>query len=230
MYKYFFLVWLLAGCTFAAIAQNPDTAKKSAVLKRGKDTLMSTKHDTVVARSFKPKVKKEKVFHPDSTHDPHTAFIHSLIVPGWGQIYNHRIWKVPLIYGGLGSFVAAIIFNTSNYNLFLQLAKYRADGTQPKPTDKIYPQYQAYSIYTDQAIYDANDYYRRTRDLCILGFVGFWGINVVDAYIDAKFIHSYTIDNNLSIKIRPGLLNQPAYAQNFSSSYIPAIKITFALR
>jgi hypothetical protein len=229
MYKYFALFWLMMLCAFCVMAQTPDTSK-SPVVKNSKDTLISTRNDTVVARSFKPKPKKEKVFHPDTLHDPHKALMHSLLIPGWGQIYNHRWWKVPVIYGALGSFVAAIIFNNSNYQEFLQLAIYREHGQIPLPSAKYYAAYQLYINQPDQAIYDANDYYRRTRDLCILGVVGFWGINVIDAYIDAKFMSVYSVDNNLSMKITPTLLNQTMYAQSSGTSFIPGIKITFALR
>jgi len=216
-------------CAFSAMAQTPDTTK-SPVVKNSKDTLISTRNDTVVARSFKPKPKKEKVFHPDTLHDPHKALMHSLMIPGWGQIYNHRWWKVPVIYGALGSFVVAIIFNNSNYQEFLQLAQYREHGTIPPVGSKYYSAYELYINQPSQAIYDANDYYRRTRDLLILGVFGFWGINVIDAYIDAKFISVYSVDNNLSMKITPTLLNQTMYAQNSGTSFIPGIKITFTLR
>ncbi|MGZ3767579.1 MAG: DUF5683 domain-containing protein, partial [Mucilaginibacter sp.] len=74
------------------------------------------------------------------------------------------------------------------------------------------------------------DIYRRDRDLGILGFIGGWGIQMIDAYIDAKFIRSYTMDNNLSFKVSPGLIGQPLYALNSYNTFIPAIKITFTLK
>jgi uncharacterized protein DUF5683 len=227
MYKYLFVICLLAVFSLTAAAQNPGTSP--ATVKNKKDTLIATKHDTVVAGSAVPK-KKEKVYHPDSLHDPHKAFMHSLIIPGWGQVYNHQWWKVPIVYGGLGGFALAIAFNASNYQLFLQLSKYRYNGVVPVPGDKYYAEDKIYRVYNDPQIYSANDYYRRTRDLCILGFVAVWGIQAIDAYVDAKFIHSYTVDNNLSFRVEPGLINQPAYAANFYNSYIPGLKITFTLR
>jgi len=72
--------------------------------------------------------------------------------------------------------------------------------------------------------------FRRNRDLGILGFVGGWGIQMIDAYIDAKFIHSYSMDNNLSFKVSPGTIGQPMYALNNTSMFIPAVKITFTLK
>jgi len=226
MYKYLLVICFLAACAFTANAQKPDTAKKSIVLKSSRDSLRSTKRDTAAARLFKPK-KPIKFTQPDTLHSPHKAIMRSLMIPGWGQIYNHRWWKVPVIYGGIGLLGVAIIYNNTNYNEFLALSKYREHGIAPGPKDPYYAQYQLYISQPNQALYDATDGYRRDRDLCILATLGAWGINVVDAYIDAKFISAYTMDNNLSMKISPALINPPVYALNSIGSYIPGIKITF---
>jgi hypothetical protein len=231
MYKYLLIIWLLAGFVFTARAQNPDTTSK-VVVKSKMDTLKASRQDTDIIRSNVPKIRKSKVYHPDTLHSPHKAVIRSLIVPGWGQVYNHKIWKVPVIYGGLGLLGAAILFNAQYYKEFLQLSLYRNHLIVPKPTDPYYAEYNQYkdAQVSDQAIYDAKDGYRRNRDLSILGVLVLWGVNAVDAYIDAKFIHSYTLDNNFSMRVTPGFINQPTvYAQNAAGSYIPGIKITFTL-
>lgn len=228
MYKYLLLTCMLAAFAFTARAQNPDTTSRE-ILKSKMDTLKATKADTDFVSFRRHKVHKEKVYHPDTTHSPHKAVIRSLIIPGWGQIYNHRIWKVPIIYGVLGSLGVAFVFNAQNYSLFLALAKDRNHLTVPKPGDPEYDAYNRYSQVSDQQIYDVKDAYRRDRDLCILGTLLFWGINTIDAYIDAKFIHSYTLDNNFSMHITPSLLNQPTYAQSSLKSYIPGIKLTVTL-
>jgi hypothetical protein len=232
MYKYLLVIWLMAGCSLAAMAQSPDTTSKHI---KNKDTLISTKQDTDVVRSYlhpnTPKKKKDKVYHPDTLHNPHTAVMRSLFIPGWGQAYNHRWWKVPIVYGTLGLIGWAYVFNANYYREFLALTEYRYHGIEPKVGDKYYNEYQAYKAANvpDQSIYDAKDGYRRNRDLSILGFVAFWGINCVDAYIDAKFIHSYAVDSNLALKVAPSMITQPLYAQSAVGSFIPAIKITFTL-
>src|SRR3569833_1196015 len=121
MYKYLLLTCMLAAFAFTARAQNPDTTSRE-ILKSKMDTLKATKADTDFVSFRRHKVHKEKVYHPDTTHSPHKAVIRSLIIPGWGQIYNHRIWKVPIIYGVLGSLGVAFVFNAQNYSLFLALA------------------------------------------------------------------------------------------------------------
>lgn len=220
MYKCLFIFWLLLGLAVAAKAQQPDTI----AVKNKKDSLNRIK-DSVTSKRYYPKITKEKTYHPDSLHSPHKAVMRSLIIPGWGQLYNHRWWKVPLIYGGLGLLADVVVFNQKNYNEFLKEALLREKGivgtAQNDPN---------LSNVSNDDVVTYTNLYRRNRDLGILGFLGGWGIQMVDAYIDAKFMHSYSMDNNLSFKISPGAINQPAYALNSNAMFIPAVKITFTLK
>jgi hypothetical protein len=226
MYRYLFIIWLTVFSISTVSAQKADTIPKAAKQAGSKDTLKGKRRDTIAVKS--PKVKKERVYHPDSLHSPHTAVMHSLMVPGWGQVYNHQWFLVPVIYGGLGLLVDAIIFNNTYYKEFLQLSKYREYGITPMPGMPYYADAVLYQQQPDQAIYDANDGYRRNRDLSILGFVGGWGIQCIQAYVQAKFIHSFSVDNNLSFRVEPGVMNQPSlFAQTSTSSLIPGLKITF---
>jgi hypothetical protein len=76
---------------------------------------------------------------------------------------------------------------------------------------------------------EAASNYQRNMQISVLSILLVWGVQAVDAYIDAKFISSYTVDNNLSMKVTPSLINQPMYAGNFNSAFIPGIKFTFTL-
>ena len=218
MYKCLFVILFVACFVFAAKAQKPDT-----VAAKSKADSITMKHDSATSKKFVPKITKEKVYHPDSLHDPHKALMRSLMIPGWGQLYNHRWWKVPFIYGGIGLLIDAVAFNQNYYSQFLKEDILRQHGvlTGRNPN---------FSTVSDADVDAATNSYRRNRDLCILGTVGAWGIQMIDAYIDAKFQQSYTMDNNLTFKIKPGILNQPAYAYNTFGTYIPAVTITFTLR
>ena len=147
------------------------------------------------------------------------------MIPGWGQIYNHRWWKVPLIYGGLDLLGVVVVFNQKYYKEFLKEALLREKGIVN--TDANDP---ALSNVSNDDVVTYTNLYRRNRDLGILGFLGGWGIQMIDAYIDAKFMHSYTMDNNLSFKISPGTIGQPVCALNSNVTFIPAVKITFTLK
>jgi len=225
MYRYLLFIWLLAAFSFTAAAQSPDTS--AAKLKSKTDSIKVKKTDTAVSATPVVKKEKEKVYHPDTLHSPHTAIMHSIIIPGWGQIYNHSYWKVPVIYGALGALGYYIVWNNTNYLQVLNVSLFREHGTVPAVGSKYYTLYQTYLNTDVTQLYNATDYYRRNRDLCILGVFVAWGVNVIDAYIDAKFMNSYTVDNNLSMQVTPVLMNQQMFAQNYSSSYIPGLKITF---
>lgn len=204
-----------------------------------------------------PKAKKEVVYHPDSNHSPREARIRSMIFPGLGQIYNRHglYWRLPLLYGGLGALIYNLISNGGDYNDFLKESQWRAHGRPPAvdangnpiinktpdangnivPSGEPLPYYGGSYIsnVADQTIYDFKDQLRRNRDLTIFGIVGVWGINVIDAYVEAKFMHSYTMDDNLSFKVTPQLMTQPAqpiYASNFNATFTPGLKITFFLK
>ncbi|HEY8999838.1 MAG TPA: DUF5683 domain-containing protein [Mucilaginibacter sp.] len=220
MYKCLFIFWLLLGLAVAAKAQQPDTV----AVKNKKDSLQRVK-DSVTSKRYYPKITKEKIYHPDSLHDPHKAVMRSLMIPGWGQLYNHRWWKVPLIYGGLGLLGDVVVYNQHWYKIFLTEALLREKGIVGTSQNNSL----LVNVSNDDVVTYTNSY-RRDRDLGILGFLGGWGIQMIDAYIDAKFIRSYTMDNNLSFKISPGTIGQPSYTLNNNTAFIPAVKITFTLK
>src|ERR1700761_2774173 len=129
MYRYLLIIVFLIGFAFSAVAQNPDMRSK----KSRADSIQAKK-DSLKSKPFVPKMTDEKIYHPDSTHSPHKAVVHSLIIPGWGQVYNHRWWKVPLVYAALGSLGFLYVRNTGYYKEDLAVAKYYEKGEQPKPT------------------------------------------------------------------------------------------------
>lgn len=231
MLKQLFLIIFFAATTHTAFAQGADTLKKSAA-----DTV-PVKKDSVARTSFLPKVKKEKVYHPDSTHSVSRARIRSTIIPGWGQFYNRAYWKIPIIYGALGALGYNIVSNGQQYQRYLAVAQVKRTASIPQPGDALYSKYinnkklyDDLSQYSAETVASAADNYRRNRDISILGFLLSWGLNIVDAYIDAKFINAFTVDNNLSFKATPGLISGPTYASNFNTPYIPGLKLTFTLR
>ncbi len=222
MYRYFFISFLLFNA-FAVKAQVMDTTGK----KNEVPPVIQARRDSMKANPI-PK-SKVKVYYPDSNHSPRKAVMHSLMVPGWGQAYNRKWWKVPAIYAGLGLLGWAYVFNVNYFNEATAVSRYRQQGVAPNPGDPYYQTYIDYQPYTTTAINDAIIGARRNRDMSAFGFVGVWAIQMVDAYIDAKYKHSYDMNDKLSIKVKPGLINTPIYAQSFNNSIIPGLKITFTL-
>jgi hypothetical protein len=229
MRRLLFIIIALVAFTGAAYAQKPDTVKTK---DRAGEKIR--KRDSITARpaiTDKITSKNKKKYNPDSTHSPSLAFKRSGFIPGWGQIYNGRWWKVPIIYGGLSLLGIAVEFNIRYERQFLRAYNIRRDPTLNTPNEtELVKQLLANSGYTEAVLANAVSGYQRNMQLSILGILGVWGIQMIDAYIDAKFIHSYTMDRDLSFKVTPGILNNgPVYAGNFASM-VPVIKVTFTLR
>lgn len=216
MHRFILLLVLLTLGSFVVKAQHPDT------VVTGKDTVDKVKRPASPAPIVpKTKSKRERIYAPDSTHNPREIMFHSAMVPGWGQLDNKHWWKLPIIYGGFVGTGLIFEFNNRYYTEFLKEAGLREQGEPGNP---------AYAGASNDAIIQVKDYYRRNRDLSILGFIGVWGIQMIDAYVQAKFIHSYTMDDDLTFKISPGLISQPAIAGNYGFSYLPVLKIAFTVK
>lgn len=138
---------------------------------------------------------------------PRIAARRSAIVPGLGQLYNKRWWKVPLVYGGFVGIGLVYEFNQRYYKMFLREAQYRQDAP-----DKANPDWASYP---DDGIIRIKDDYRRNRDLSILAGIGFYAVQIIDAYIDAKFFR-FDVSDDLSLKVDPFIQNGQVY--NASSS------------
>ena len=176
------------------------------LISSGQKVRSSTYEDSLPAAKVDSLIKAQ--------HSPRKAAIRSAIIPGWGQIYNRKYWKVPIVWGTLG--VTAKIFFNNLYTYqdlkFSYAAKYKASlpaydstSTYPGPykdsTDyfKIKKQY----LPIDQEALRVNrNLYRKYIDYAAVFFVIFWGLNVVDAAVDAH-LKAFDISPDLSLKIKP---------------------------
>jgi len=208
------LLLLLFFCVSSIMAQKkPNNKNRDTVNRRG-DT-------TSVLVPFKPKSEqpKEKGYHPDSTHSPRKALFKSIFVPGLGQIYNHRYWKLPIVYGGFAGLGYSYYVAQTNYKTYLAEATALSHGLKGD-TEK-------FKNLTLNQVTPYVDFYRRNRDLTIIGTVIFWAIQSIDAYIDAKFQHSYTMDNDLGFKVMPTMISDPTFAYG---AYVPGLKLTVRMK
>lgn len=166
--------------------------------------------DTAFAQQQKDSVvkkttatKKEKLY--DSTgkeikvFNPRTATLRSAMIPGWGQIYNKKYWKLPLVYGALGTTAGIFFYNVKTYRL-LRLAflyKTSKDSLDDLLIDPQFSKLDASSI----KLY--RNSFRQNVDYSVLFFIVFWGLNVVDATVDAQ-LKAFDVNDNISLKISPG--------------------------
>lgn len=149
-------------------------------------------------------------------HSPHKAAIRSAILPGWGQIYNKKYWKLPLVYGALGTTAGIFLWNVQNYRdtRFAFQAKYKAalkpyDPARPndpgpfRDSTDYFKIKQSLMPYSQESLRRARDSYRRNVDYSVLFFLLFWGLNVVDATVDAH-LKAFDVSPDLSLRFRAG--------------------------
>ena len=137
--------------------------------------------------------KKEKKFNPS------IATRRSAMIPGWGQIYNKKYWKLPLVYGGLGITASVFQYNIKNYNLLRQAFLYRTDTISSNDA-LIDPRFKNLST---NAIHSYRTAFRQNVDYTVLFFIAFWGLNVVDATVDAH-LKAFDVNDNLSLQFKQG--------------------------
>lgn len=144
------------------------------------------------------------------TPDPLRSFWLSLIIPGAGQIYNHKYWKLPVVYGGFLGCVYALSWNGQMLSDYTQAyLDIMDDDPNTKSYEKMLP--LGYNIAGREERFKdifkrKKNYYRKYRDMSIFAFAGVYLISVLDAYIDAE-LSSFDISRDLGLKWEPTKMN-----------------------
>ncbi len=144
---------------------------------------------------------------PTIKHSPRKATIYSAILPGLGQIYNKKYWKVPLVYGGFVTFGYFINFNN---DLYVKYKHAYSDIIDEDPNTNSFKNLDVNPIYFEDdkiiqfkaTLKNAKDNARRNRDLVIISTVAFYAANIIDASVDAHFFN-FDISENLAINWVP---------------------------
>jgi len=138
-------------------------------------------------------------------HDPKLAGALSAVIPGLGQAYNKKYWKVPLIYAGAGALLYAINYNAAQYATYKDAYSVRIDGDTSTVDQFDIQVVNDEPKYTEESLLNLKDYYRRNRDLSYIFMGVLYMLNIVDAAVDAHF-YSYEISDDLSLKVRPTIM------------------------
>lgn len=171
-------------------------------------------------------VKKQKPAKDWSTWQPNPkrALWLALVIPGGGQIYNRKYWKLPIIYGGFMGCIYAMAWNNSQYKDY---SKAYLDLMDSDPGTQSYNQF----LHLGQQITDKDkkryedifkkrkDKYRRWRDLSFFVMVGVYALSVIDAYVDAE-LSVFDISKDLSLKVEPTIINNHASSNLWDSSSV----------
>lgn len=174
-------------------------------LKPHRQDSLKVKNSTTVNSGQKRKTKVQ--FMPD----PKRALWLSLVLPGAGQIYNRKYWKLPIIYGGFIGCTYALLWNQQMYSDYSQAY---LDIMDEDPNTASYKQILPYGYditgreeQFKNIFKHKRDFYRKYRDLSIFAFVGVYLLSVVDAYVDAQ-LSSFDISKDLSLKVEPAVIEQ----------------------
>ena len=144
---------------------------------------VQTVTDTIVA-SPKPSA---------TAHSPSKATILAAVIPGAGQAYNRKYWKIPIVYVGLTAAGYALYSNQKNYkdskNNYIALTDTLESTVNQSDMNK-------------QQLLSAIDGYRRWRDMSVLALLAWHGLTIIDANVDAHFFN-WDVSEDLSLRIRP---------------------------
>ncbi len=206
-----FLTYFFAVLSFTVVAQTTDSTR----VLIDSTPVVSTKKDK----------KKESIVHNDPNHSPKKAAMYSTVLPGLGQAYNRKYWKIPIVYAALGGVGYLAYTNTIYYNfwhngLILKNAmtygtKTQSDfdyfiNTDPHRTFATgYTNDQLTSL-TESDFQVQNNYYRRNRDLSFFFLGMLYMMNILDATVDGH-LYNFNISDDLSFHVQPSILNYGLY-------------------
>lgn len=132
-----------------------------------------------------------------NSHSPRSAALMSAVLPGLGQVYNKKYWKVPILYAGFGATLYSIKVNNDRYVRYRDAYRLRVDN-DPATVDN-YPQY------SDENLITLKDFYRRNRDLSYIITAGIYLLNIVDASVDAH-LFTFDVSDDLSLNVSPSVM------------------------
>ena len=159
------------------------------------------------------------------------AWRRSIFVPGWGQYTNGGLWwiKVPVIYGGFVTSYLVFDFWQWYYKKFLNEIAYRLENNGDKRDEDLL------GFEQDDGLIRQKDYGRRNRDLTILATVGWYGLNIVEAYVDSMLKNRWSISDDFNVKLSPTVLPasqvlaMQSPANIFQGKFVPGLKLTLTL-
>lgn len=196
------------------VHEEPDTVVDMEALIRDPHLEISEeKGDSVLvdvrAPGYSPEYGLRRPFNPD----PNRAVWLSALVPGLGQVYNRRYWKLPIIVAGFMGLGYGMSWNNMQLNDYSQAY---SDLMDADPNTNSYMNFfppttvegDLDQTWLANTLRSRKNYYRRNRDLCIICMVGVYLLCMIDAYVDATMAH-FDISPNLTLDIQPTVFPSP---------------------
>lgn len=153
-------------------------------------------------------------------HSITRATVYSAILPGLGQAYNKKYWKIPIVYAGFGVTTYFVIVNTSEFKEFREAYRYVANE-ETYPIDNEYV-----GKYNLQQLEDGMNLYRRNRDLSYILTAVWYGLQILDANVDAHFF-DYDISDDLTLQWEPYIqAGNPGRRLTGKPGFDPGLRLT----
>ncbi len=191
-------------------------AQEQSALADTIDARVLTKDDSLSIVSLSKKVEKVAKKHKKRDWatwkpDPKRAMWLAIVLPGAGQIYNRKYWKLPILYGGFLGCAYAMRWNNQMY---LDYSQAYLDIMDDDPTTQSYNQFlhlgreiNADNMERYKGIFKARkDQYRRWRDMSFFIMLGVYALSIIDAYVDAS-LSQFDISDDLSLRVSPAVIN-----------------------
>lgn len=195
--------------TVATSATWQETSRNDSVISAG--SILSHEDSLRLVASTDSVAKKARRDWATWRPNPKRALWLALVLPGAGQIYNRKYWKIPIVYGGFVGCIYAMQWNNQMYRDYSQAY---LDIMDDDPNTQSYNQF----LHLGNKIDDTNierykklfksrkDRYRRWRDMSFFVLVGVYALSVIDAYVDAS-LSEFDISKNLSLSVEPTIMN-----------------------
>lgn len=181
--KKFLIVFIFLCCT------------SSVILAQQATVVMDTTGKALASKTVKvgPDTAKK--------YNPNVAVRRSAMLPGWGQVTNKKIWKIPIIYGALGT-TGYLFFRNLNQYKEARSAYINATDGNAANDNLIKEPYYSVRLQPER-IKSFRNSVRQNVDYSVLFFIAFWGLNVADAAVDAN-LKTFDVSDDLSFKIKAG--------------------------
>jgi len=200
-----FFVLFFAGIflTLRVSAQQKDTAQvqqlSDSVLEK-QDKIYSDKNLSQAARDSIEKKRRSNY---------RRATIYSAILPGAGQVYNKKYWKLPIVYAAVGIPAYLFFWNKSWYQKSQYALTVTVNGSKGDSLAKVDPQLMPLVLAGDEsAIITNRDAFRKNQDCSVIFFLLFYGLNIVDATVDAH-LKDFNVSSDLSFRVKPMIVPGP---------------------
>jgi len=167
------LVIVLLVFSFSALAQDQETKKDSVLNKNDELKVITTSSQKTEIDPLAPS----------------KAAFYSAVLPGLGQAYNKKYWKIPIVYAALGTGIYFYVDNNNEYKRYRDAYKSRLAGFE---TDEFF------GVVTADGLVEAQKQLRRNKEVSLLVTIGIYALNIIDANVDAHLLQ-YNVDDNLSL-------------------------------